>query len=579
MNVEKGLDPAESAVVAPALTSTMVTPSKIIKAAGVAAPKETPFVHHDEMNEKNSGIKNNNRHIEKTPEKIITDTTSKTSVDEIKKTATRDIMESGPSTDLSSPNKTEIFAQDNNQSSDPDDGTWETVEVKPRGRRRKGGNKKSSPGAQNNVNAPNSSSSNHSNGRNHINNDNVSAHHDGGSSHNGRRRNNKRNRDKNRNNNEHQQIKMIKDVILHILDAVDDEVVRMRIDGANRLGNVVPVGDNELNNPNAKNDNLSSSASTNKVESTNKQNAQQHSKDEQRRKQSNGLAVSSKALPTPSMASNLSAKLLRDVLIGASPAAAADAVPQSMQASSQSSSANNCVLDKAKGGVGDPQPSNGSSKVKPGLSYKSVIEPVATVEPPKPHPPKPKPNAWAKPPSEVKANLDVALKNKAEEELAVVKASSDKPNEISALVAVDGSSPSSKDKDKESNIHVTSDNGEAQQRTSVSVTDDEGAPPPLSTLIGPGNSCSASSSVASSLEAPHSSSNRFLHQSSSPTTEDDVGYHLLNVCGRLSEEITTFMSRRALALDIRRKERDAVLGALGDTLGVRMFSLFIIVLG
>jgi hypothetical protein len=250
-----------------------------------------------------------------------------------------------------------------------------------------------------------------------------------------------------------------------------------------------------------------------------------------------------------------------------------------MQASSQSSSANNCVLDKAKGGVGDPQPSNGSSKVKPGLSYKSVIEPVATVEPPKPHPPKPKPNAWAKPPSEVKANLDVALKNKAEEELAVVKASSDKPNENSALVAVDGSSPSSKDKDKESNIHVTSDNGEAQQRTSVSVTDDEGAPPPLSTLIGPGNSCSASSSVASSLEAPHSSSNRFLHQSSSPTTEDDVGYHLLNVCGRLSEEITTFMSRRALALDIRRKERDAVLGALGDTLGVRMFSLFIIVLG
>jgi hypothetical protein len=578
VTVEKGLDPTESAVVAPGLTSAMVAPSKITKAAAVAAPKETPFVDHDEINEKISGNKNN-RHVELTPEKIITDTTSKTSFDEIKKTVTRDIMESGPSTDLSSPNKTEISAQDN-QSSDPDDGTWETVEVKPRGRRRKGGSKKSSPGAQNNVNASNSSSSNNSNGRNHTNNDNVSAHHDGGSSHNGRRRNHKRNRDKNRNNNEHQQNKMIKDVILHILDAVDDEVVRMGIDGANQLGNVVPVGDSELNNPNAKNGKLSSSASTNRLVSTNKQNAQQqHNKDEQRRKQSNGLAVSSKALPT-SMASNLSAKSLRDVLVGALPATTADAVPQNIQASSQSSSANNRVLDKSKGGGGNPQPSNGSSKVKPGLSYKSVIEPAAIIEPPKPHPPKPKPNAWAKPPSEVKANLDVALKNKAEEELAVVKPSSEKPNENSALVAVDGSNPSSKgDKDKENNIHVTSDNGEAQQRTSASVTDDEGAPPPLSTLIGPGNSCSASSSVASSLEAPHSSSNRFRHQSSSPTTEDDVGYHLLNVCGRLSEEITTFMSRRALALDIRRKERDAVLGALGDTLGVRLFSLFIIVLG
>lgn len=51
-------------------------------------------------------------------------------------------------------------------------------------------------------------------------------------------------------------------------------------------------------------------------------------------------------------------------------------------------------------------------------------------------------------------------------------------------------------------------------------------------------------------------------------SEDDVGYHLLNVCSQLSEEISTFMSRRALALDVRRRERSAVLSALGDTLGV-----------
>lgn len=94
---------------------------------------------------------------------------------------------------------------------------------------------------------------------------------------------------------------------------------------------------------------------------------------------------------------------------------------------------------------------------------------------------------------------------------------------------------------------------------------DSSPPPPLSTLLGPGNSNSASSSVASSLEAPHSL-NR--HHHSSNGNENDVGYHLLDVCDRLSRDMNVFMARRALALTARRRERGALLAALQDTVSV-----------
>ncbi len=87
--------------------------------------------------------------------------------------------------------------------------------------------------------------------------------------------------------------------------------------------------------------------------------------------------------------------------------------------------------------------------------------------------------------------------------------------------------------------------------------------PPLQTLVGPGNFNSANSSVASSLEAPHATrhgSNK--HHSSK---EDDVGYHLLKVCERLSGDMNTFMARRALALSTRRRERGALLASLQET--------------
>jgi len=105
-----------------------------------------------------------------------------------------------------------------------------------------------------------------------------------------------------------------------------------------------------------------------------------------------------------------------------------------------------------------------------------------------------------------------------------------------------------------------------QKQNSVKIavtTDTDSSPsPPLSTLLGPGNSNSASSSVASSLEAPHSSNHRHL---SSCGNENDVGYHLLDVCDRLSRDMNVFMTRRALALTARRRERGALLVALQDT--------------
>ena len=264
---------------------------------------------------------------------------------------------------------------------------------------------------------------------------------------------------------------------------------------------------------------------------------------------------------------------LRDVLIGVS----AQSVPSNNSAKAQTGSGKGDASQQSKANVGgneNAETSQSSAKIKPGMSYKSVIDPAVTSKPPQqpqtqppprsPLKPRPKPNAWAKPPSDIKTMLDAENKN---DTTSIKPApSSEKTAKNSCFVPLSGSSPAKDDKKEKNNTSRTA--------TETADVDDDGtSPPPLSTLLGPGNSCSANSSVASSLEAPHSSANRFRHQSSSATTEDDVGYHLLNVCGQLSDEITTFMSRRALALDIRRKERSAVLNALGDTLGVS-FVLF-----
>lgn len=83
--------------------------------------------------------------------------------------------------------------------------------------------------------------------------------------------------------------------------------------------------------------------------------------------------------------------------------------------------------------------------------------------------------------------------------------------------------------------------------------------PPLPTLLsGLRNTNSASSSVASSLEA-HGSGEQNMQGK-----ERGVGYHLLSVCRLLSDDMTTFMARRRYALELRRKERGAILVALQD---------------
>jgi hypothetical protein len=113
------------------------------------------------------------------------------------------------------------------------------------------------------------------------------------------------------------------------------------------------------------------------------------------------------------------------------------------------------------------------------------------------------------------------------------------------------------------------DSGEAlkPQRNSSQVGKENSPSPPLPTLLSPGSANSASSSVASSLDAPHAG-HHGNHHSSYPANENDVGYHLLDVCGRLTRDINIFMKRRESALSVRRNERREVLVALQDTLSV-----------
>ena len=109
-----------------------------------------------------------------------------------------------------------------------------------------------------------------------------------------------------------------------------------------------------------------------------------------------------------------------------------------------------------------------------------------------------------------------------------------------------------------------------QHASNTQQTSKEASPaPPLPTLLSSGNANSASSSVASSLDAPHAGHHPH-HHSCSAANENDVGYHLLDVCDRLTRDMNVFMKRRALSLDVRRRERGEVLIALQESLTVRI---------
>lgn len=109
----------------------------------------------------------------------------------------------------------------------------------------------------------------------------------------------------------------------------------------------------------------------------------------------------------------------------------------------------------------------------------------------------------------------------------------------------------------------STDTDEAPPKAPVKLGKNVSPTPPLPTLLNPEIANSSTSSVASSLEAPHVVHSHHHSKSAQHTT--DVGYHLLDVCDRLSRDMNLFMSRRALALNPRRRERGALLTALQES--------------
>lgn len=105
------------------------------------------------------------------------------------------------------------------------------------------------------------------------------------------------------------------------------------------------------------------------------------------------------------------------------------------------------------------------------------------------------------------------------------------------------------------------DSHDAPQNQHRAVPNKTGQGTPVPTLLSPQNGNSSTSSVASSLEAPHTSSHRHHHSGTAPDSTD-VGYHLLDVCDRLSRDMGLFMGLRAQALTRRRREREELLGSL-----------------
>lgn len=396
-------------------------------------------------------------------------------------------------------NEGEVLAKEEESKSNDDADEWETVAVKTRKSKVKQSND------QSNVSKFNSGNRSSQSGRNG--NNNSSSNGDGG---NNRRRDRKkskkdREKDRGRRNQASSQTIVVKDVLTHILDAVDDEVSRRGKQGAKSVSS----------DDKRRQSNNSASANSNR------------NNNEQRRKVAAAPVVS--ALPLPNSSWGQQPRSLRDIVAGIASAPVKNEVKP----------ANN---DQSEARPAPVEPFR-SAKIKPGLSYKSVID-------------------THQQPVVVTPTTTNEAKASEKKDTAKSRASSAIGTKKGLLSSsVHGTSQSSM------NIAYAKETAPKEDlcQSPPSTTEDDRNTPPLSTLLGPGTSCSATSSVASSLEAPHSS--RFRHQSISST--EDVGVHLLNVCKQLSEEIDTFMSRRSLALDIRRKERSAVLSALQDTVVVR----------
>jgi len=480
-----------------------------------------------------------------------------------------------------------VPSNSNTNQDDADDGAWETVEVKPRGRKAKSqgsnngngnnnnGNNNGKGGNTNNGNRANNNSGrnndgNNSNGNNNNNNgnsdvatssnnnNNNSSQNNGQNSNNSRRKKDGRRRKKNNNNNQNQQ------------QQKNDTAGDGKGGGGKTVADGGAKSSSDNNNHKQQQRGRSSSHHNDKrAASSSGNNNNNNGNNKQQGRRSNATATSVPANP-PLVTSKHNGKSMRDVLLGASAATVNNKASTASATNGGKATDASATVEAKSKNAGQPK----SSKVKPGISYKSAIEPVKKEQ--QQAPPKSKPNAWAKvvksasTPSLSAINSTGAVGNETSntaaaeviEKEGTAKASDGVEPETkvalepipketvsaapTATAKAVSSSPLSEKNEKDTN------DGDED----AAAPDDNNVPPPLDTLLGPGNSCSASSSVASSLDAPHGA-----------RPEDDVGYHLLNVCGQLSEEINTFMSRRSLALDVRRRERSAVLGALQDTLG------------
>ena len=489
-----------------------------------------------------------------------------------------------PSSASADKNTTKVEPSNSNTNQDDaDDGAWETVEVKPRGRKAKSqgnnndngnnnnGNNNGKGGNGNNGNRASNSSGrkndgNNSNGNSNNgnsdaatssnnNNNNNSSQNNGQNNSNSRRKKDGRRRKKNNQNQQQQK---------------NDTAGEGKGGGGKTVADGGAKSSSDNNNHKQQQRGRSSSHHNDKRAASSSGNNNNNGNNKQQGRRSNATATSAAANP-PLVTSKHNGKSMRDVLLGASAATNNKTSTASATNGGKATDASATVEAKSKN---TDQPK--SAKVKPGISYKSAIEPVKKEQQQQAQPPKSKPNAWAK-----------VVKSASTPSLSAISSTNavgnEKVNTAAEGIEKEGTAKASDDAVKsESKVVIESipkatvpaaptvaakavpslplsekneknTNGGEED---AAATDDNNVPPPLDTLLGPGNSCSASSSVASSLDAPHGA-----------RPEDDVGYHLLNVCGQLSEEINTFMSRRSLALDVRRRERSAVLGALQDTLG------------
>lgn len=176
---------------------------------------------------------------------------------------------------------------------------------------------------------------------------------------------------------------------------------------------------------------------------------------------------------------------------------------------------------------------------------------------------------------------------------AIISAANSHPQEFAH--ASNGAKRNVKGKDNNFSVAVTSfkdtDDGKDVSKALVTATTDAAAADntespankmilpkqehpsfmPVPTFLGVNSNNSASSSVSSSLDAPANGVRGCNSgKSSSNSLSDNAahlieGYHLLDVCDRLSEEISLFMKRRAAALDLRRVQIQNLMAVMHET--------------